>query len=380
MGVAVREKVKGSGVFWVFINHKGNRTSQCVGSHHAAKTVAKKLESMIALETFKVPAPEPVDEPTLKVYSATWLAGHIEGVLDDTTHERYGEVMTRDITSTLGHLPLDQIEPKHVNDLLNKLAKDGRTSKSIALTRTVLSTCLNDAVIDGHITSNPVKVLTQTHKRNKTREARRVKVHKINPLTAEEVKKFISFVMADDPEVYGPMFFTGLRTGLRLGELIALHWDDIDFDAKVINVRRSFKRQQIKPPKNGKERAVDMSPQLMAMLANLLKARQLAAAQNGGGEPSNIIFGIDGGYRAQNTVRKAFKTYLEKAGMRTIRVHDMRHTYATLLIIKGVTLAYIQAQLGHSSIKITVDIYGHLEPGCMNNVVHQLDDTVDAMN
>lgn len=384
MGVKIREKIKGSGDWWVFINSNGFRSAKRVGSFKAAEEVALQLEAMLVLKEFSPPPPPTVSAPTVRVYSQTWLNDQIAGILDQATHERYALVLNKDILPALGHLPIDRVEPKNVRNLLNKLARDGRTTNSISLTRTVLSSCLNEAVIDGLLKTNPVKVVMRNRRRNKTVEARRAKVHKVNPFTPQEVAQFIAFMLAADTDIYGPMFLCGFRTGLRLGELVALHWEDIDWDNNVIIVRRSFKKnekdkngklvQVPKPVKNGVERHVDMSVQLKAVLLELLRQRKLAAAKAGGWKISDVIFHYKGRYRTQNTVRKAFKKFLKNAGLRNIRVHDMRHTFASLLVSKGVSLAYIKDQLGHSSIKTTSDIYGHLIPRSMQHVVNELDD------
>ena len=380
MGVKVREKVKGSGDWWVYINHKKHRSAKHAGDYETAEKLAELIRAKLTLGAFAPPAPTAV-APILRIYSVTWLADHVAGILDDATHERYGYVMDRDILPALGNLPVDQIEPKHVRNLINKLVKDGRTTKSISLTRTVLSSCLNEAVIDGLLEANPVKALSNSRRTSKTVEARRPKKHEVNPFKPHEVEQFVRVALTTDPDMYGPMFLCDFRTGLRLGELIALHWDDIDWETNVIIVRRSFKcnkkdekEQKPKAVKDGEERRVDMSAQLRAVLLELFKRRKLDSAKSGSWSTSKIIFHYRGRYRAQNTVRKAFNVMLKKAGLRKIRVHDVRHTYASLLISNGVTLAYIRDQLGHSSIKTTVDIYGHLIPRSMQHVVNELDD------
>jgi len=380
MGVKVREKVKGSDDWWIFINHKTHRSAKHAGDYKTAEILAELIRAKLTLGEFAPPAPTAV-APILRIYSPTWLSDQVAGILDDATHERYGYVMARDILPALGNLPVDQIEPKHVRNLINKLVKDGRTTKSISLTRTVLSSCLNEAVIDGLLKTNPVKALSNSRRTSKTVEARRPKIHKVNPFNSAEVEKFVRVALAEDPDMYGPMFLCDFRTGLRLGELIALHWDDIVWEANVIIVRRSFKcnkkgdkEQKPKTVKNGEERRVDISAQLRAVLLDLLRRRKLESAKPGNLTTSNIIFNYRGQYRAQNTVRKAFNVMLKKAGLRKIRFHDGRHSYASLLISNGVSLAYIRDQLGHSSIKTTVDIYGHLIPRSMQHVVNELDD------
>ncbi len=373
MGVVVREKIHGSGIWWVFAHHHGNRASFKVGTKANAEKAAEMVQAQILLGQFSTHQAQVPQTPPLRVYSQTWLDTCVKGILDDMTYERYGYVLRRDILPPLGEMALDAIEPRHVRDLLNNLTRAGRTSKSVSLVRTVLKSCLEEAVVEGYIQRNPISVLMHNRKRSKTAEARRPKVHKVNPLRQDEVDQLIDTAMSYSPDMYGPMFLCDLRTGMRLGEVIALHWDDILWDRGVIHLRRMFKRGVVKELKDGEDRLVDMSDQLKEVLSTLYERRKLAAANGHSGEVSPIIFNSKGGYRAQNTVRKAFKTALKRSGLREVRFHDLRHTFASLLLQNGAGLAYIKDQLGHSSIKTTGDIYGHLVPGSMRHVVNMLD-------
>ena len=374
MSVIVREKVRGSGVYWIFVTSRGLRTARKVGSRQAAEKAARQIEAKIALGQFGNQDKEVQDIPTVKIYSDIWMSTCIEGILDDMTHERYGYVLRRDIIPVLGTKTLNRVGAKEVRDLLNSLRKAGRTAKSVSLTRTVLSSLLSEAVIEEWIEKNPVAELRVGRKRSKTADARRPKQHKVDPFTKKEVSIFLDYVMSRSPDDYGPMFFCDLRAGLRLGELLGLHWSDILWSRKLIYVRRSFKRQKVKPLKTGTERYVDMSDQLHAVLADLLLRKERAATQDGTGEVPPIIFANSSGrYRAQNSVRKMFKKFLKGAGLREIRIHDMRHTFAALLLAKGASLSYLKAQLGHASIKTTGDTYGHLVPGELRNFVNCLD-------
>lgn len=374
MGVKVREKIKGSGIFSVYVNHKKIRTAKVVGDKATAEKVAKQISAAITLDQFNLTKKEEQTQPNFSVYSATWLETQINGILAVATYERYGEVLKRDVIPYFGEMPLDKITVKDVRDFINKLVKAGRTTRSISLSRTVLSSCLSEAVIEGLINKNPVKEFNQSRKRSTTVEARRPKAHKVDPFKNHEVRKYVDFVMTASPDMYGPMFLCDFRTGLRLGELIALHWSDIDWDNSRIHMQRMYKRGKITDLKNGKDRYVDMSVQLHEVLANLLKVREDEAEADGDSELNEIIFHYNGGYRAQNTVRKAYKKYLKQAGLRDARVHDMRHTLASQLLSNGATLIYVKELLGHSSIKTTVDLYGHLVPGSFREVVNSLDD------
>ncbi len=138
---------------------------------------------------------------------------------------------------------------------------------------------------------------------------------------------------------------------MRRGELIALKASDIDFENCLIHVQRTLSRGKIKLPKNGRTRLVDMSSQLAKVLRELNRQGDEPLFQSSTGtmlEPSNLY--------------KAFQSFISDAELHRIRFHDLRHTLATQHISNNQSLAYILDQLGHSSIKVTVDLYGHLTP------------------
>lgn len=160
---------------------------------------------------------------------------------------------------------------------------------------------------------------------------------------------------------------------MRLGELLGLKWGDIDWNQKFIRVERSYKRGLFDKTKTGKARRVDMSDQLAESLKALLTRRKKEAFKDGLGEPVPYIFHKDKKPMEQNHIRRVFKRVLVKAGIREMRLHDIRHTFASLLLSKGESPVYVKEQLGHSSIKMTVDVYGHLIPGSNRGAVNQLD-------
>ncbi|MGD9733191.1 MAG: tyrosine-type recombinase/integrase [Desulfamplus sp.] len=172
------------------------------------------------------------------------------------------------------------------------------------------------------------------------------------------------------------MALTLARTGMRIGEVTALQWDDIDFDKRFIHVQRTFSRGKLGTPKNGKDRMVDMSKQLSKVLADLKVQRNNEAIEKGWKNfPKWLFVNQIGSYLdIHNWRSRVFYKVLEKAGFKKIRIHDLRHTYASLLIEAGESLTYIRDQLGHHSISFTVDIYGHLTPGGNKAAVDSLDD------
>jgi len=129
-------------------------------------------------------------------------------------------------------------------------------------------------------------------------------------------------------------------------------------------------------PKNGRTRRVDMSAQLAETLKALLTARKAEGLRKGWGRgPEWVFCNEDGGpLDGDNLRHRVFYRVLARAGLRRIRFHDLRHTFASLLIAQGESLAYVRDQLGHASIQLTVDTYGHLIPGANRQAVDRLDD------
>ena len=116
-----------------------------------------------------------------------------------------------------------------------------------------------------------------------------------------------------------------------------------------------------------------MSNQLIENMRDFYRFRRKEALEGGTGKVEEFIFHRGGKPIEQNSIRYPFKRILEKGGLREIRFHDIRHTYASLLLTDGATPVYVKEQMGHSSIQITVDIYGHLIPSSNREMVNRLD-------
>ena len=125
-----------------------------------------------------------------------------------------------------------------------------------------------------------------------------------------------------------PLFLCAVRTGLRLGELLALQWPDIDFNGRFTEVRRNLVAGRVTTPKNGKTRRVDMSAQLTATLKALLQARKKETLENGWGSVPEWTFCTESGgpLDGDNLRHRVFYKLLEKAELRRVRFHDLRHT------------------------------------------------------
>ncbi len=178
---------------------------------------------------------------------------------------------------------------------------------------------------------------------------------------------------------------TAFRTGMRLGELVGLGWDDVDFDAMRIEVKRGCSHGHFSTPKSHKSRSVDMSDQLAQAL---LEHRHTLVTEfgrlptinvvmpSGKTELIRLVFPGPSGKTldADNFRKRVFAKILEAADLPHMRIHDIRHTFASLLLQNGESLHYVKEQLGHASIQTTVDVYGHIVPGSNRKAVNRLDD------
>ena len=225
----------------------------------------------------------------------------------------------------------------------------------------------NRARAAGIIQDNPATGLSEFYKQAPTRH------EEIEPLTREEVPLFLQSASRYSAE-HLALFLCAIHTGLRSGELAALQWGDLDFHGKFLTVRRNVVRGRINATKTGKIRRVDMSDALLSELSNLKRHRKEKWLSRGKNEiPEWVFTNQDGGLPdMKNLKARHFHKCLERAGLRRIRFHDLRHTFASLLIQNGESLTYVKEQLGHSSIKMTVDVYGHLVPGANRAAVNRL--------
>ncbi|MGQ9688911.1 MAG: tyrosine-type recombinase/integrase [Desulfobaccales bacterium] len=271
-------------------------------------------------------------------------------------------------------LSLDQITRSVFKELIYAKLKDGLAPVTVTRIKALASVVLSHAVEDGLIAANPAVRMGRLIK-GKERKA------DVNPLTREEARAFLEAVAEHHPRYY-PFFLCALRTGMRLGELLALEWGDIDFRGGFIEVRKSCVHGRITTPKNGKSRRVDMSRQLAETLKALLTERKREALAKGWREvPASVFVNEAGKFLDHgNLRRRVFWPALAKAGLRRVRIHDLRHTYASLLIQNGESLAFVKDQLGHHSIQITVDTYGHLVPGANRQAVDRLDDDFQTLS
>jgi integrase len=175
------------------------------------------------------------------------------------------------------------------------------------------------------------------------------------------------------PEWY-PFVLCGLRTGLRLGELRGLQWGDIDWRRNYIHVQHNWVRSAWTTPKNGEDRTVDMSGQLRAQLRLWRRRQSIEWMRRGLSRPDLVFASTARTPHDDSKIRKVLAAILRKADLRHRSLHAMRHTFISLLLQNGESPAYVQKQVGHKSMDITINVYGHSMPSGNRAAVDRLDD------
>ena len=359
MGVRVRERPPGSGVWWVYVSHRGRRKAKKVGSSKkAALDVARKIEAKLALGDLGI-MKEEAPCPTFREHAERWLA--LPHDWKESTRENYGSNLRLHAYPAIGKARLDQITRRDLKELFDRLLVSGKARGTVKQIRTAIGAVLGNAVEEEIVRHNPLANVKFKFK-SKNRD-------EIRPLTDSEAKELLGEARNHLGGKYYPSILCALRTGMRIGEIEALKWGDVDFAGGFVEVRRSHRKGRVTDTKTHGKRRVDMSPMLAAALRELKASRKVVSLEEDG-----WVF-ADGGGRMlkRKALEVALHRCLEKVGLRRIRVHDLRHTYATIRLLRGHNIGDVSKQLGHSSIKITFDVYGHWVPGKFKSEVAELD-------
>ncbi len=338
MGVKVREKPRGSGTWWIFIHHNGKRKAKRVGAEKAARSAAEKIQARLTLNEFDMGRREPRCS-TFKEYAEMWLA--LPHEWKDATRDSYTFNLNLHVYPKFGKTPIDQIKRKDLKAFFDELLIGGLHPSTVSLIRAPMSGVFSHAVDSEVIETNPLREL---------RVKARGKALEVDPLTEDEAALLLEKAKQHLGGYYYPHILCALRTGMRIGEMEALQTGDIDFNGRFIEVRRSNRRGKVTDTKNHKRRRVDMTPQLAETLKALKVTQAKAALKRGKPTPEWVFAGSKGEMLERMAFTKALNQCLKLAELRRIRVHDLRHTYATIRLLRGHNVGDVSYQLGHSSI------------------------------
>jgi len=369
------EKPVDSGQWWCRLFLNGREVWRKCDSKSQAKQVYMRLKEEARQGKLLPKAKEAPPVPRLKEYWEDALRQlSLRGAKASTIATYTWQFRKRTIPA-LGHLPLNEVSRQKVKEWVVTLTDEGLDYDTVAGGYYCsLSSVLSEAVEDGYLVVNPL-----LRKRKILSRPDEVDEEDLACFTIEEQQALLQSVQEHQPKLY-TMLLLLFRTGIRMGEFIGMHRDDLDFRTREITIRRNFSHGRLGTPKNRQKRKVDMSLALSAALKAHIEVQDLEAAASGKPSPTILFPGNLGGtrqepsYLAENYFRyKLWYPALNRARVRRLGPHACRHSFASLLIENGESLKYVSAQMGHSSISITLDTYSHLLPNGDKGAVDRLD-------
>jgi integrase len=320
-------------------------------------------------------------------YLDTWLDGL---QLAPSTVASYKKNVRLHVKPYLGKVPLDKLTSAMLTKLYRDLEKSGRadgepgglSARTVRYIATIVQAALGKAVKGKQLKSNPADDAEPP-------SAKQAKSPEMHPWSASELSAFLGWAK-DHSDLY-PAWYTLATTGMRRGELLGLRWKDIELDKGTLAVRRSATLVRTKgegfdikegTTKGGTSRVVNLD----AATAEVLRAWR---KQRGGlglqlVQPGSLVFGSDDGSHRHpehfsrtwsQTVYRAIRQGTDVPG---IRLHDLRHTMASIWLGAGVPVKVVSERLGHSSAVVTMTIYNHVLPGMQQQAAESIAALVGA--
>ena len=330
--------------------------------------VVAELKRLAALSAANRPIN--MSKRTVGHFMAQWLEDHVKATNAPLTYRGYEQTTRMYIIPRLGQIPLERLSGRDVQRCLNQALKDGLSPTSVKNINATLKTALSTGKRWGYVERNAAKDATPPKQVRFRSQA----------LTAEQADRLLEVIKGHR---YEAIIVVALMMGLRRGEVAGLRWSAIDFTHGILHVRNALQRitgggVQLSDVKSKESHRHSPMPGLC--VAALLRRRQMQdkekrAAGEKWKQDSDFVFTSRYGARIipEEPIRE-LKKALQLAQLPDMRFHDLRHSTASLLIAKGVTLKHVQEILGHSNFQITADLYTHLLPSQLRDAMQTMND------
>lgn len=346
------------------------------------KLTPKKLKEYLELELVKfkmeVEAGEYIapEKMTFSAFAEEWREKFAEKELSPSTLKNDLNRLNKHIMPVFGHLRLDQIKTMHIVNFINNLRSNDkeikRSENTILNVYKVLKSILSCAKEWRLITTNPIDGVKRPRQEKK----------KMKYLDAKEAQEVIT-ALYNEPTVWRLYFLGAMLGGFRRGELLALEWPDVNFEDNTLFIHKSISLTRngeaiVKKPKTDEsEGIVDMPDWYMRELKMYYKERQKERWNLGdkwqGGDKQYVFHSGLGKPYHYTTPTGTWNKFIKRHKLKHVRLHDLRHTAATLLIEAGVDLKIIQERLRHSKYQTTADLYAHVTKKVSKETASKLD-------
>jgi integrase len=335
----------------------GKRKSFYGATRREANQKAKKAQHDVEDGSYVEPSRQKLGE-----YLDYWLAAH-KLTIKTSTGFLYSKYVERYLVP-IKHILLQKLTTEHIQRLYDTLLNQNYAASTICLIHTILKSALNDAIKWEKLAKNPCKNV----------KLPRIEKREIVVLSIDETQQLISAAQdaLENGQQIGTIVLLLLTTGLRIGEALALRWQNIDFVKKELSVEKTLSYNlethtfYLATPKTESSRRNILMPDLTIEILQKHKAWE---------RDTNLVFTKQsGGFVWCDTVRCQFRRLLKSAGLsEEMHLHDLRHNMATFLIAAKIPMKTVQDILGHSSMKITADIYAHVTPNMRLDASNEID-------
>jgi integrase len=335
--------------------------------YHAAGAVKRDAERLLTSLVRKVHDGEYVqpDRLTFGEYLATWWLPSQETQLKSSTFASYRAVIEKHVIPRLGAIGLQQLTPEHLDRFYANRLASGLSPKTVRNLHVVIRKSLGAAARKGSVSRN-VATLADPPKLS-----RNAKPAEQRFWTADELRQFLD---ANQDHRHWAAWFLAAFTGLRRGELLGLRWRDIDLDAKRLSVRQTllsinYKLEFSTGKTANAERVVDLDDRTVSVLrthrAHQLQERLLVGENY---SDRDLAFAHpDGEPIHPDIFSQTFGRRVRSSNVPLIRLHDLRHTHATLMLAAGVPVKVVSERLGHATPAFTQTVYQHVMPGMQSD-------------
>ncbi len=367
----IRKRSKGSWEIAIDVGKdpRTDRRQQHFETVKGTKAAAERRLAELLVEVDKGSYVKLPHTLTLGRYLSEWLQSHVELHCRPRTAEGYQFIVSRYLNPALGGVRLSQLRPQHISNYCSAAVHRGLSNRTALHHYRLLHKALKDGVKLGLIGVNPCDGV----------EAPKPVDKEMKILLPDDVSKFLCAAQKA-PWPYYYLFYTLLFAGLRRSEALALTWGSIDLELCMLSVTRTLHKLSggkyvIQPPKTRRSRRqIDMPPSLALLLRDYrseVKTQRLLL-----GKPltaNDLVFAhTDGTPLDPSSVTHVFVKVVREAGLK-LRLHDLRHSYASIMLAAGVNVKVISESLGHANIGITLDIYCHLLPGLGKSAAESFD-------
>jgi len=315
-----------------------------------------------------------------------WLDGYVKTNCSQRTYDGYEAIIEHHLIPALAHYQLKQLHAQVIQAYYGK-ALEKLSSRTVHHQHRVLSQALKYAVRQGYLGRNPCDLVDPPSPKGKAMRSLVVQGAKDKETGKYKVvtSEVDDLLMAAADSYYYPIIYTAVSSGLRQAELLGLRWRDIDIASCKISVNQVlYKRRGVyqfnKPKTKHSRRLVDMTGKLAQFLGEYRLERERLYHQLGKTiSLDDLVFSnVEGKPLDPSFLSHTFAKIVRKAGVRDVRFHDLRHTFASLMLLLKVSPKIVSAALGHSSVAFTMDVYSHILPEMQEEAMALLDEVLPA--